>query len=151
MCACALRQWNFVTMLRRSLCLLNLLQLVVYERHTVKLFLCLTDHTLHHEDACDRSCIDSLSFGFSTTWRWTVSFTILPLYLLYPLNGRLGGPHSQYGRNGEVTNLDPTGTRTQLRVVEPVASRYTDWANPAPCCFKVLCIIAETLETPVSK
>jgi hypothetical protein len=30
----------------------------------------------------------------------------------YPLDGKLGGPHSQSGRYGDVQLLDPTGTRT---------------------------------------
>jgi hypothetical protein len=44
----------------------------------------------------------------------------------------LGGPQSRSGRYGEVKIFDPTGTRTPAPlVVQPVASRYTDWAIPA--------------------
>jgi hypothetical protein len=46
------------------------------------------------------------------------------------LDRRLGGPQSQSGRHGEVKILDPTGIRTPL-VVQPVVSRYTDYAIPA--------------------
>jgi hypothetical protein len=47
----------------------------------------------------------------------------------YPFYRRLGGPQSRCGRHGEV----PTGTQTPSPlVVQPVASRYTDWAIPAP-------------------
>jgi hypothetical protein len=34
---------------------------------------------------------------------------------LYPLDRRLGGPHSRSGRFGEEKILDPTGTRTPSR------------------------------------
>jgi hypothetical protein len=51
-------------------------------------------------------------------------------YLFYR---RLGGPQSRSGRYGEEKIFDPTGTRTPTPlVVQPVASRYTDWAIPAP-------------------
>jgi hypothetical protein len=47
----------------------------------------------------------------------------------YPLDRRLGGPQSQSGRRGEEKNLDPTGARnSDHSVVQPAASRYTDWA-----------------------
>jgi hypothetical protein len=46
--------------------------------------------------------------------------------------GRLGGPQSRPGQYGEVKIFDPTGTRTPAPlVVQPVTSRYTDWAIPA--------------------
>jgi hypothetical protein len=45
----------------------------------------------------------------------------------YPLYRRLGGPQ---GRSGRVRNiLLPPGF--DPRTVQPVASRYTDWAIPA--------------------
>jgi len=34
-------------------------------------------------------------------------------------------------------NFVTTGIRS--RTVQPVASRYTDWANPAPCYRKLQC------------
>ena len=40
----------------------------------------------------------------------------------YPLYRRLGGPHGPFWTGAE--NLDP-------RTVQPVASRYTDWAIAA--------------------
>jgi hypothetical protein len=54
-----------------------------------------------------------------------------PLYLRgksprYPLDRRLGRPQSRSGRRGEEKILGPTGTL----VVQPVASRYTDYAIP---------------------
>jgi hypothetical protein len=45
---------------------------------------------------------------------------------------RLGGPQSRSGRRGEEGILDPTGFRTPTSsVVQPVASRYTEYAIPA--------------------
>ena len=45
-------------------------------------------------------------------------------FLLYPFYRRLGGPQ---GRSGRTENLVPTGIRH--RTVQPVVSRYTDWAT----------------------
>jgi hypothetical protein len=50
----------------------------------------------------------------------------------YPFYRRLGGPQSRSGRYGEVKIFYPTGLELPLPlVVQPVASRYTDWAIPA--------------------
>jgi hypothetical protein len=58
-----------------------------------------------------------------------------PRYLFYR---RLGGPQSRSGRNGEMKIFCPTGTRTpaSFLIVQPVASRYTEWAIPAPPCIR---------------
>jgi len=50
--------------------------------------------------------------------------TLPPGKARYPLYMRLGGPH---GRSGRAENLVPTGIRS--RTVQPVVSRYTDWAT----------------------
>jgi hypothetical protein len=44
----------------------------------------------------------------------------------YPLDRRLGGPQSRSGPRREEKILDPYPS-----VVQPVASRYTDYAIPA--------------------
>ena len=44
----------------------------------------------------------------------------------YPLYRRMGGPESQSGRVRKI--LTPPGF--DPRTVQPVASRYTDWAIP---------------------
>jgi hypothetical protein len=41
----------------------------------------------------------------------------------YPLDRRLGDPHSQYGRGGEEKNSQPPRIRTPI--IQPVAKRYT--------------------------
>ena len=46
----------------------------------------------------------------------------------YPFYRRLGGPQ---GRSGPAENLVPIGILS--RTVQPVASRYTDWATLATC------------------
>jgi hypothetical protein len=48
----------------------------------------------------------STFLDLGTSWRWVVSFTPRPFYPLgnsprYPLDRRLGGPHSWSGRRGE--------------------------------------------------
>ena len=46
----------------------------------------------------------------------------------YPLYRRLGGPQ---GRSGQVRKISPPAGFDH-RTVQPVASRYTDWAIPTP-------------------
>jgi hypothetical protein len=46
----------------------------------------------------------------------------------YPLYRRLGSPQSRSGRVWKISPLPEFDPRT----VQPVASRYTDWAIPAP-------------------
>ena len=50
--------------------------------------------------------------------------TLLPGETRYPFYRRLGGPQ---GRSERAKNLVPTGIRS--RTVQPVVSRYTDWAT----------------------
>ena len=50
--------------------------------------------------------------------------TLPPGKTQYPFYRRLGGPQ---GRSGWAENLVPTGIRS--RTVQPVDSRYTDWAT----------------------
>ena len=50
--------------------------------------------------------------------------TLPPGKTRYPLYRRLGGPH---GRSGRAENLAPQGF--DPRIVQPVVSRYTDWAT----------------------
>jgi hypothetical protein len=75
------------------------------------------------------------------SWR-VVSFTPLPLYPRgksprYPLDRRLGGPQRQSGQSGEVKILAPTWTQTPTLCLQPVASRYADYAVPALTCVCV--------------
>jgi hypothetical protein len=45
----------------------------------------------------------------------------------------MGGPQSWSGQRGEEKILDPTRTRTPTpQLSSPIASRYTDYAIPAP-------------------
>ena len=50
--------------------------------------------------------------------------TLLPGKARYPFYRSLGGPQD---RSGRAENLVPTGIRS--RTVQPVVSRYTDWAT----------------------
>ena len=60
---------------------------------------------------------------------WGFSLTPRPLFTpgktRYPLYTRLGGPQ---GRSGQVRKISPT-PGFDPRTVQPVASRYTDWAT----------------------
>jgi len=47
----------------------------------------------------------------------------------YPLYARQGGPQ---GRSGRVRKISPP-SGFDPRTVQPIASRCTDWANPAHC------------------
>jgi hypothetical protein len=107
-------------------------------------------------------CIDPHFLDFRTSWRWVVSFTPLPLYprgkrLRYPLNRRLGKPQSRSGRHGVEKIIDPTGIRTPTSsVVQPMASRYTDWAIPSradvmTCLITYMKIMVFTVVLPKKK
>ena len=64
--------------------------------------------------------------------------TLPPGKTRYPLYRRLGGPQS---RSGRAENLVPTGI--QSRTVQPVVSRYTDWATgPTSLLYQVLILPA---------
>ena len=52
---------------------------------------------------------------------------LLPVKTRYPLYRRLGGLR---GRSGRVRKISPP-PGFDPRTVQPVASRYTDWAIPA--------------------
>jgi hypothetical protein len=77
-------------------------------------------------------CIDPHFLDLDTRWRWVVKFTPQLLYPRrkfprYPLDRRLGGTQSRFGRLEEEKNLTVPGLEPQ-----PVASRYTNCAIPAP-------------------
>jgi hypothetical protein len=83
-------------------------------------------------DWCEKSRLHRDSF-FNLSARWGGWSTPHPdrftpgkqtLFLLYR---RLGGPQ---GRSGLVRKISPS-PGFDLRTVQPVASRYTDWAIPA--------------------
>jgi hypothetical protein len=62
---------------------------------------------------------------FGTRWKWVVSFTSRPLYPQEkspwcPLDRRLGGSQSRYGRGD---SQPPPGL--ELTIIQPVAQRYT--------------------------
>jgi hypothetical protein len=64
-----------------------------------------------------------------TRWRWVVSFTPRPIRPQgkspwYPLDRRLGGPHSRSGRGGEEKNSQPL-PGLEPPIIQPVAQRYT--------------------------
>jgi hypothetical protein len=62
-------------------------------------------------------------------WRWVVSFTPRPVYPRYPMDRRLGWPQSPCGRNEEVKILRTyRDSNSDPWVVQPAASRCTDWA-----------------------
>ena len=86
---------------------------------------------------------------------WGVSVTLLPLFTprktRYPLYRKLGGPHS---RSGQVRKISPS-SGFDPRTVQPVASRYTDyatrptrhyktWQNSAEECSVMLIFLLNT-------
>jgi hypothetical protein len=68
----------------------------------LKLSLCLTKHYTFKTYG-GSGCIDPRFLDLGTSWRWVVSFTLLPFYpwgnsLRYPWHRRLGGPQIRYGQ-----------------------------------------------------
>jgi len=63
--------------------------------------------------------------------------TLPPGKSRYTLYRRLGGTQ---GRSGRAENLVPTGIRS--RTVQPVVSRYTDWAN-GPISYASYCVLLD--------
>ena len=57
---------------------------------------------------------------------------LLPGKARYPLHRSIGGPH---GWSGRVRKISPLPPGFDPRTVQPVASRYTDWAIPAHSVF----------------
>jgi hypothetical protein len=79
----------------------------------------------------------STFLDLGTSWRWVVSFMPQLLYARgksprYPLDRRLGKPHSWSGWRGEENSLPYQDLNCDLTVVQPVASRYTNCAILAP-------------------
>ena len=66
--------------------------------------------------------------------------TLPPGKTRYPFYRRLGGPQ---GRCGRAENLVPTGIRS--RTVQPVVSRYTDWATRPTIYVRYLFIYVRIL------
>jgi hypothetical protein len=74
-------------------------------------------------------CIALLFLNLGDRWRWVVNATPRPFYpraIQYPLCRGLG---ELQGRSGRVRKISPTPA-FDPRTVEPVVSRYTDWAVP---------------------
>ena len=72
------------------------------------------------------SRIIALPFLYHGTRKgWGVCVTPRPLFTRYPLYRRLGGSQ---GWSGQVRKISPP-PRFDPRIVQPVASRYTDWAT----------------------
>ena len=76
---------------------------------------------------------------------WVVNATPRPLYLRLkepvPLYKRLCGPQYRFGRVRKISlprGFDP-------RNAQPVASRYTDYANPAHENYVYICIYSVNL------
>jgi len=59
----------------------------------------------------------------------------------YPLYGRLGGPQ---GRSWRARKFSPP-PGFDPRTVQPVASRYTDWAIAAPLQTEIIYLNSETV------
>ena len=87
---------------------------------------------------CPRGCVELQLYSSMTTaleaGEWSAARlgrTLPPGKTRYPLYRKLGGPQ---GRSGWAENLDPPGF--DPRTVQPVVSRYTDWATRPTHTFK---------------
>jgi hypothetical protein len=101
-----------------------------------KLSLCLTDQTLRHKGVCGSGCMHPRFLDLGTSLTRMVSFTPGPLYPRgksprYPLQRRLGRPKNWPGQRGE-SSCHYWDSNSEPYAVQPVASRYIDWAIMAP-------------------
>jgi hypothetical protein len=71
--------------------------------------------------------------------------TLPPGKTRYPLYRRLGGSQGRSGRLRKISR--PAGF--DPRTVQPLASRYTDYAIPAPQCCRYCCKISSPLKANV--
>jgi hypothetical protein len=97
----------------------------------------LTKQALRHEGVWVSGCIDPHFLDLCTSWRWVVSFTPWPLYLRERAPGThcIGGwvdPRACLDEMDKRKFLPYRDSNPDLSVVQPVASRYTDCAIPAP-------------------
>jgi hypothetical protein len=88
------------------------------------LSLCLTkDHDI--KTYCGSGGIAPRILNLCTRWKWVVSFTHRPLYPLYPLDRRLSGPQSRFGRFWEEKNSQFL-PRIEPRSSNPLPIHYTN-------------------------
>jgi hypothetical protein len=85
-----------------------------------------------HEDVWGSGWINPRILDLGTSWRLVVSFTPRPLYIPYTLYSRLGEPQNRSGRRGGEKFYPYRDLNSELSAVQPVISRYTDCAIPAP-------------------
>jgi hypothetical protein len=94
----------------------------------VSVHCCHSKHTVPSSRPLLLDLVEPRFLDLSTSWRWVVSFTPRPLYPRYPLDKRFVDPRASL-YDMEKWKFDLTGTRTPTPpVVQPIASRYTDWA-----------------------
>jgi hypothetical protein len=83
-------------------------------------------------------CIDPRFLDLGTSWRCVVTFTLRPLYprRKSPRIHWIGGCVDPRAGMDDVENrkfLPLPGLNSDPSTVQPVASRYTDYATPALC------------------
>jgi hypothetical protein len=92
-----------------------------------------------HEGVLGSGDIAPHILDLSTRWRLEVSFTPLPFYPQgespwYPLDSRLGGPQSRYGRGGEEKNFQAL-SRLEPPIIQPVAQCYSTELSQLLSCL----------------
>lgn len=84
-----------------------------------------------NEDEWGSGCIDPRCLDIGTSWRRVVNVTSQSLYLRYSVYRRLFGPRAGFDDMKKRELLDLSGLEHHLSVVQPEASRHTDYATAA--------------------